>query len=427
MSAASSTNSIPGQLILCNSLTVDFSMGNPIGADGVSFSGSAIRIIGTSSNDSVKITNSEIVCNGSSPLYYANASSFAFDLGEGNNSLVISGTKLNIDQDNTISSGTKVTVDGGILNFNGHANTIGNLTLKNGGQVTATAINNNTTTVESGTLTATSIVCDTLIIGSDSDATSSSYHSVVAETSLINNTLETSAASVTTPVSSDSVAAPSFRVSTTTLIPSVSDATANITDTMSPSSLIPAAPVQDQTIPNSTSPDLSVVLNNHLDPVYHVTLQLDQDTATFTQYPQATDDPSTIPISSTPRITTYSNHILPLLTTVQSSNLARTRLQALDKLFAQAIAKDQLLGGKNEEVAGRDEEVISSIGKVDNRYSPKTNGERTTHLAALESAIQDCRESNFEGQHNFDSIRHNHAQIYKKNLEKVIDIILSVD
>ena len=59
-----------------------------------------------------------------------------------------------------------MTVDGGVLNFNGHSDDIGNLTLTANGQANATAVKNSTTTITSGTLNAASIACDTLAIGS---------------------------------------------------------------------------------------------------------------------------------------------------------------------------------------------------------------------------------------------------------------------
>jgi hypothetical protein len=165
MSAVSPISDIPGQLILCDALTVDFSEGNPIAANGVSFSGAALRIVGGSSNDNVTITDSTIIRDGSAPLYFANASGFSFDLGGGDDRLTISDATLIIGQDNAISTGAAVTIDGGVLNFSGHSATIGDLVVKNGGQAMLTAIENAATTVESGTLTAMSIVCDTLTIG----------------------------------------------------------------------------------------------------------------------------------------------------------------------------------------------------------------------------------------------------------------------
>jgi hypothetical protein len=78
-----------------------------------------------------------------------------------------------LNQGGDISAGTNVTVNGGVLNFNGHTTGIGDLTITGGGQVFATAINNNTITVASGTLTAVSIVCDTLTIGSSTGAAAS--------------------------------------------------------------------------------------------------------------------------------------------------------------------------------------------------------------------------------------------------------------
>jgi hypothetical protein len=81
-------------------------------------------------------------------------------------SLAIHNATSILSQDNAVSADTSVTIDGGVLNYHGHADAIGNLTVINGGQVMATVINNATTIVQSGTLTAASIVCDTLVIGS---------------------------------------------------------------------------------------------------------------------------------------------------------------------------------------------------------------------------------------------------------------------
>jgi hypothetical protein len=86
-------------------------------------------------------------------------------MGAGIPELSLANATLILDRDDALPAGAKVTVDGGALNFNGHAAAIGNLLVKNDGQVVATAINNSATTVASGTLSATSIVCDSLIIG----------------------------------------------------------------------------------------------------------------------------------------------------------------------------------------------------------------------------------------------------------------------
>jgi hypothetical protein len=85
-----------------------------------------------------------------------------------------------LGQDNALSADTDVAVNGGVLNFNGHVSTIGDLTLTADGQVSATAIDNTTTTVAAGTLTAVSIVCDTLVIGSPSAAAAAAPQQVAA-------------------------------------------------------------------------------------------------------------------------------------------------------------------------------------------------------------------------------------------------------
>jgi hypothetical protein len=165
MTAAATLGGIPGQLILCDTLTVDFHYGDPIDANGVSFSGRSLRLVGTSATDDVTMTASEITVNGSAPLYYANVSDFAFDLGAGDNALALDHSTIILQKDNAISAGTTVTVDGGVLNFNGHADQIGDLIVKNNGQVLGGSIRNGTTTVSSGILAVSSIVCDSLIIG----------------------------------------------------------------------------------------------------------------------------------------------------------------------------------------------------------------------------------------------------------------------
>ena len=133
-------------------------------------SGNTLALIGVPGDDAAVLTATQVILNGSTPIAYGNVAFFTFDLGAGENSLLIDHATLNLNRDDAISAGTKVTVAGGALNFNGHADEIGDLTLTAGGHVHATAIHNTTTTVASGTLTATSIVCDTLIIGSPSGA-----------------------------------------------------------------------------------------------------------------------------------------------------------------------------------------------------------------------------------------------------------------
>jgi regulation of enolase protein 1 (concanavalin A-like superfamily) len=87
--------------------------------------------------------------------------------------LAVNQAKTVLGQDNALTAGTNVTISGGELDYNGHNTAIGNLTLTGGAQALITNINNNaTTTVESGTLTATSIIGDSLFIGTHAVASS---------------------------------------------------------------------------------------------------------------------------------------------------------------------------------------------------------------------------------------------------------------
>jgi hypothetical protein len=112
-------------------LTVDFSNGNPLPSGGLVFSGTAgnggngLTIVGTSGNDSVVATPTQITVNGAAPINYTNVSSFQFHLGAGQDSLIVNGASLSIVQNSAISSGTAVTVIGaGVINLGGTSDTI---------------------------------------------------------------------------------------------------------------------------------------------------------------------------------------------------------------------------------------------------------------------------------------------------------------
>jgi phosphoribosylcarboxyaminoimidazole (NCAIR) mutase len=168
-------------------LTVDFGGGNPIPSGGVNFNGgegggNSLFISGTPSGDSVTMAPASIVESNlaASPISFSNVANFAFHLGE-DNSLLLDHANLTLSEDDSIAAGTNVTIDGGSLNFNGHADITGNLLVKNGGQAVVGAIRNTNTTVESGTLTAVSIVCDTLTIGLPSGTAENSAAALTAD------------------------------------------------------------------------------------------------------------------------------------------------------------------------------------------------------------------------------------------------------
>jgi hypothetical protein len=162
---------IAGRSNADDELTVDFSAGNPLPTGGLVFSGGSqvngdsLLLKGTAGNDDATLTSTQVVLAGSAAIGFSGVEFFGFDLGSGVNNLLVDHATLKINRNDAISASTNVTVDGGILDFNGKSSTIGNLVLKNNGNAVVTSIKNATTTVASGTLTATSIVCDSLTIG----------------------------------------------------------------------------------------------------------------------------------------------------------------------------------------------------------------------------------------------------------------------
>jgi hypothetical protein len=109
-------------------------------------------------------------------------------MGAGVTAFTIASARANVLRDNAITLDAAVFVNGGILDFNGHADPIGDLTITANGAVVSPAINNTNTTVRSGTLTVESLVCDTLIIGSTAGAAAVSKQADVVEPAVENAT-----------------------------------------------------------------------------------------------------------------------------------------------------------------------------------------------------------------------------------------------
>ncbi len=156
-------------------LTIDLSAGDLLMQTGgvISFDGGApgtgggntLLVRGTAGSDNLTLDAAQFALDSLTPVAYVNVKYFGFDLDTGTNNLLIDHAIVTLDRDHAISAGTEVTVDGGTLDYNGHADAIGDLLVKNNGQVIGTTLNNSATTVESGMLTAASIDCDTLTIG----------------------------------------------------------------------------------------------------------------------------------------------------------------------------------------------------------------------------------------------------------------------
>ena len=142
-------------------LTIDFSGGNPIPSGGASFNGGSLGggagnslvVNGTSGNDSVTMSATQITVNGSAPISYSNTTYFGFNLGAGSDSLLINQATLKINQDNAISAGTNVTIDAGTLDLSGKTDSISSLLLNSGSVINGT-LHANSYIIESGTVTA---------------------------------------------------------------------------------------------------------------------------------------------------------------------------------------------------------------------------------------------------------------------------------
>jgi hypothetical protein len=313
------------------------------------------------------------------------------------NSLWLDHVTLNLAHDDAITAGTNVTIDGGTLNYNGYTVAIGNLTVKNGGQVTAPVINNDTTTVESGTLTATSIICDTLTIGSPAGTANGASQSV----------LEARNAIACAPVSS------------TVSLGSGSG------KEVSPF-LTAASSMGEQSVPKRTETDVSSVLS------------LESNGAAFAFFaiePTATEvSPDFVAETAAVDSVESGNYRIenaaqPLSAFVADDRrfLARAHLQAFDRHFEQSILEACLSSKKGDEPDAIQDVTTWRSEKTETHYWPKANGELKAHLAALDSLILDYQGHDSGDGQDLDLIRSRHNRKHAGQIAMALDDVFVSD
>lgn len=119
LASATSRVQITGRAGLADTLTIDFSGGNPLPSGGLTFDGGSaaggdsVAVIGTAGNDNVTLSPTQVIVNGGPAVTYSNAEFFGFDLKTGTDSLTVDGTTLRLAAAGAISAGTNVTVTGG--------------------------------------------------------------------------------------------------------------------------------------------------------------------------------------------------------------------------------------------------------------------------------------------------------------------------
>ncbi len=184
---------------------------------------------------------------------------------------------LLVNRDDAFSSDTNVTVNGGVLNFNGYGSPLGNLTLTNDGRAYLAALNNSTTTVTSGVLTAASIVCDTLTIGSASGASAGNAGAdmavqAVEAPSPVAAGIAPRRATIS-PASLDSPA-----ITDRPMIENAGEAFVSSTTAVSVPSIANATPMIPQEVPLNFTPEIT--------PLARLTEQMKRDTSLFVKEPE---------------------------------------------------------------------------------------------------------------------------------------------
>ena len=184
-------------------LILDCSQGGIEPGGGMTFtgaSGDTVTLKGTTGDDSVFATSNQLSINGSTPLTYSNVQSFNLNFQTGNDSLVVSGASLLLNQAGELTSTTDVTINSGTLNLGGFNDTIDALTLRGGTLSGGTLTVNNSMCVQSGTISANLAGPGALLKTSGSSVVLSGTNTYTGGTYIISGTTP---ADLNSPVSLD--------------------------------------------------------------------------------------------------------------------------------------------------------------------------------------------------------------------------------
>ena len=324
-------------------------------------------------------------------------------------SFTIHSATLVLGQDNAIPAIANVTIDAGALNFNGHADNLGNLLVKNNGQAVVTTISNHTTTVASGTLTANSIICGTLTIG----ATAAGANPADAPgTALTKNAPEPLAANVIASVSDEHA-----------------DARPRADNLAMPSPL--ASPAhREQPIPGETVSANSLAATKGLagDPPLGDRLEA---------IVAAVCAGAAISLENTPVMQSVRNVAPSKLETDAVDSLPQSPnygLPACNAFPAKSVEtsfanlffeKPSLEDDAHLPVAKQEKPAFAE--SIEKRIPAATSNSRQAHFAALQSVIHEYRERNLDGYSDYGFIHRNHALKQTTSSKGTVDLVLALD
>ena len=420
-------------------LTVDFSQGNPLPAGGLVFDGGSntlgdkLIVVGTPNDDLVTFTGSQIVVSGMPTVSFSNIEFFGFDLGAGYNHLLIYQGKLTTDRNNAISEGTDVTIDGGTLDLNGYSETLGNLELLSGsvlnGNVSASSyqfesgtmaaaitgpgivtktgsgsasvgnVNTSTVTVTKGILTAVSIVCDELTVGSSSaaaanvvaaEATNVSAKLTAQAPQAIINVLSTPSITDNSAITSRSIDGPAAMEQPVAAIATpetglTAPTVSVFSSAEAPQIAPPVMPVVRRTISTSNTVSLAGSLERS---------------------EQRTDEPL------------FTQSLLDELFTWASNADLHFAIR-LDSQFAPAFSVGSLMTNRpNDSVEG---EIADSLAKAKTKSFAALTGSQDAHSLALQSIVNEFEQTSKANQEDSETLVAGHTHKQQNLADKAVD------
>ena len=113
-----------------------------------------LRLVGTDASDTVTVDSARVFLTGQPGITCGGLESWAFDLRDGPDTLILSGGTMQIAHDDAISAGTGLRILGGTFDLGPYSNTLDNVFLASGSITGSGTLIGSSYTVQSGSISA---------------------------------------------------------------------------------------------------------------------------------------------------------------------------------------------------------------------------------------------------------------------------------
>ena len=336
---------------------------------------------------------------------------------------------MKINQDNAISAGTNVTINGGMLDLNGKTDTIGSLLLKSGSVINGT-LYANSYIIESGTATANIVGPGGLQKTTSAQATAgavSAPNVTIAAGQLTATSINTGTLTLSAGTTLTIAAIPGGPSASGGLTPLAARALQAVpTESVSQSAITEAAVQSSSTVESAVIAESQSVMQSAVAEVVVQSSSVIEDATEEAAIATSTVSamPLTESFAQSKPVDTAVNHL-----SIQSPTDSKTDSPALS-VIVESWSQGALAGKQAGETrstaftSSRDEPPFAA-GMTGKRASASAINKWLVHSAALQTIVSSPNRSGADAEGVLDVARHARAGKHASQLENALDRVLA--